>query len=225
MTIPVQHDDDDFYINTTLADAQATIAALTQENERLKRGQAIDIKNNNDYREQVAALQAQLNEQSEKLKYHDLFKKWQCWRDPDELVDEYEKWQAAIQEHQSLKDQLTQRTAELEAANIRADKAVQDRADVLNVKSTDGLTSSEWIMRTATAERKVKDLQAELERVRGLVRALPAYKDISVSHRIDENDYESWHVWVDHNPLAECDTEEEANAIKALYEHRQGMEG
>ena len=28
MTIPVQHDDDDFYINTTLADAQATIAAL-----------------------------------------------------------------------------------------------------------------------------------------------------------------------------------------------------
>ena len=28
MTIPVQHDDDDFYINTTLADAQETIAAL-----------------------------------------------------------------------------------------------------------------------------------------------------------------------------------------------------
>lgn len=28
MTIPVQHDDDDFYINTTLADAQATIATL-----------------------------------------------------------------------------------------------------------------------------------------------------------------------------------------------------
>ena len=28
MTIPVQHDDDDFYINTALADAQATIAAL-----------------------------------------------------------------------------------------------------------------------------------------------------------------------------------------------------
>ena len=28
MTIPVQHDDDDFYISTTLADAQATIADL-----------------------------------------------------------------------------------------------------------------------------------------------------------------------------------------------------
>ena len=78
----------------------------------------------------------------------------------------------------------------------------------------------------------VYNLIAELERVRGqyegmlaMVKALPLYKDISVSHRINEHDYESWHVWADHNPLAECDTEEEANAIKALYEHRQGMEG
>ena len=36
MTIPVQHDDDDFYINTTLADAQATIAALEQRIQELQ---------------------------------------------------------------------------------------------------------------------------------------------------------------------------------------------
>ena len=33
-----------------------------------------------------------------------------------------------------LREDLEQRTAELEAANIRADKAVQDRAEILAVR-------------------------------------------------------------------------------------------
>lgn len=37
MCIPVQHDDDDFFICTTLADAQATVEALQQERDRLRR--------------------------------------------------------------------------------------------------------------------------------------------------------------------------------------------
>ena len=82
-----------------------------------------------------------------------------------------------------------------------------------------------WLFGCDAIKKERDDLQAELERVRGLVGALPVYKDISVAHRINENDYESWHVWVDHNPLAACDTESEANALKCLYEHRQRMEG
>jgi chromosome segregation ATPase len=149
MTIPVQHDDDDFYINTTLADAQATIAAL----------------------------QAQLNEQSEKLKYHDLFKQRQCWRDPDELVDEYEKWQAAIQEHQALKDQLTQRTAERDTARRRVDELEAREVDVVTLREDLEQRTAELealkIHCAIVEEHKViayKDaanLQAELERVRG----------------------------------------------------------
>lgn len=36
MTIPLQHYDEDFYIYTTLADAQATIAALEQRIQELQ---------------------------------------------------------------------------------------------------------------------------------------------------------------------------------------------
>ena len=130
----------------------------------------------------------------------------------------YQLWMRATDERDEMRKerdefeaQLTQRTAELEAA-----KAIQ----AIDLKNNNAY------------REQVATLQAELERVRGqyegmlaMVKALPLYKDISVSHRINEHDYESWHVWADHNPLAECDTEEEANAIKALYEHRQGMEG
>lgn len=36
MCIPVQHDDDDFFICTTLADAQATVEALQRERDKLR---------------------------------------------------------------------------------------------------------------------------------------------------------------------------------------------
>ena len=74
MTIPVQHDDDDFYINTTLADAQATIAELTKQVEGLEQGCFIHHVDKDQADATIAALQAQLNEQSEKLKYHDLLR-------------------------------------------------------------------------------------------------------------------------------------------------------
>ena len=57
--------------------------------------------------EQKDTLQAELErvrgELAEKYKYHELFKQWQCWRDPDELVSEYEKYQAAIKENEILR--------------------------------------------------------------------------------------------------------------------------
>lgn len=62
MCIPVQWDDDDFYISTTLADAQRALDAEREKVAKLEKIQAIDLKNNNEYREQLATLQAQLRQ-------------------------------------------------------------------------------------------------------------------------------------------------------------------
>ena len=62
MTIPVQHDDDDFYINTTLADAQATIAALEETILKMGENAAVVAKDAMAAKEQVAALQGQVRE-------------------------------------------------------------------------------------------------------------------------------------------------------------------
>lgn len=57
--------------------------------------------------------------------------------------------------------------AQLADEQQRADRAVKDRSEVLDVKTKEGLSCSEWLMRTATAERKVKDLEAQLRQVEG----------------------------------------------------------
>jgi len=54
----------------------------------------------------------------------------------------------------------------LEASEKRADRLFQDRYDLLTVDSTDGLLSSVWVMRTATAERRAREAEAEVERLR-----------------------------------------------------------
>ena len=62
MTIPVQYDDDDFYINTTLSDAQATIAALQDTIIQMGGQAAVLAKDAMAAKEQVAALQARVQE-------------------------------------------------------------------------------------------------------------------------------------------------------------------
>ena len=57
MTIPVQYDDDDFYINTTLSDAQATIAALEETILKMGENAAVVAKDAMAAKEQIAALQ------------------------------------------------------------------------------------------------------------------------------------------------------------------------
>ncbi len=70
----------------------------------------------------------------------------------------------AIQDHDAaLRTQLQAQTERAEAAEARADRLYQDRYDLLEVTSTDGLSSCEWLMRTATAERKVKDLTSKMQ--------------------------------------------------------------
>ena len=57
---------------------------------------------------------------------------------------------------------VKEQQAELEQMGERYACAVKDRADLLGVKSTDGLSSSEWVMRTATAEAENKRLREAL---------------------------------------------------------------
>lgn len=47
------------------------------------------------------------------------------------------------------------------------DRLFQDRYDLLGVKTTDGLTASEWMMRTAKAEREGRELREALVHMAG----------------------------------------------------------
>ncbi len=64
-----------------------------------------------------------------------------------------------------LRSELATLQAQLAAEQQRADRSVQDRRDVLDVKTKEGMSCSEWLMRTATAERQVNELKAQLRQV------------------------------------------------------------
>ena len=126
------------------------------------------------------------------------------------------------------------RVLELEANNAALRLKVQALEEWKRIVTGAG-TDQESVIRLAATENTQaavqcwRDANAQLQerldqRLQG-VKALPTYKNITVIHRIDENDYESWHIWANHNPLVECDTEEEVNALAALLTHRQGMGG
>ena len=120
MTIPLQHYDEDFYIYTTLADAQATIAAL-QARVRELEAQHEDLVERN------RILRHRPDLPVERTEFHDRFVK--------------------------LQSQLTQRTAELEAAKADFVDASTDRDD--------------WITSWRVLQRYNERIEAELERVRG----------------------------------------------------------
>lgn len=57
--------------------------------------------------------------------------------------------------------------AERDEALTTSERRRQDREDALNVKSKEGLTCSEWILRTGQAERKYNKLDSEATKLRG----------------------------------------------------------
>jgi hypothetical protein len=195
MTIPVQHDDDDFYINTTLADAQATIAALQAQLATCFKLSGADPDGNEDWR----------------LAPHAVEEVTRLRNDCDELGDETG----------ALREQLTRRTAELEAAKRERD---------------------EWIVKWdehdhypkgyVTAQIQLRErVQAELERVRDqyadlrkMVLALP-----KVEGQFEVGSGACYYVRAldgKSNPII-CGLMTEqavAYAILALLKHRQGME-
>ncbi len=63
---------------------------------------------------------------------------------------------------------------QLAASEARADRLYKDRYDLLNVKSTDGLSSSEWLMRTATAEARCTDAHEAIGHWQGEAHTLQA---------------------------------------------------
>ena len=75
----------------------------------------------------------------------------------------------------------------------------------------------------ALAYEKIVILQADHARVLGLVQALPVVKTVEIRRKIDEYDYEEWCVWLDGNPFADCETVEQANALKNLLEYRASL--
>ena len=97
---------------------------------------------------------------------------------------------AALQADNECKDSLIETLqAQLVAEQQRADRAVKDRSDVLDVKTKEGLSCSEWLMRTAIAERKAKDLEAQLRQVEGeLADEKTAYKKLSEQWNKDSLD-------------------------------------
>lgn len=107
-----------------------------------------------------------------------------------------------------LQSHLTQRTAELEAAK------------------------TEYLAVIEAQSKEIDDLQAELERVRALIKALPKVEgEITYSQQIDSAwRLQYWQVEA-YGVADECIyrlsnlREAEAKAYAALLKHRQGMEG
>ena len=133
-----------------------------------------------------------------------------------------EQWRKLCQEAQS---QLTQRTAELEAAkaesNAYYEKAIQFEHELYG----DPINNVGIVHVAQGLKKERADLQAELERVRALVKALPKVEgEIEVSSGVYN------FILLKHDSgtrflCGQIETEQTAQAIAALWEHRQGMEG
>ena len=178
-------------------DAQATIAALEETILKMGENAAVVAKDAMAAKEQVAALQARVKECDAVIEKQVAIL---------EEINKLDAERAAFVV--DLKAQLTQRTAELEAAN----------------KHWDAL----W---NAACEQK-DTLQAELERVRGqyaelgkMVLALPKVEgEIEVSSGVYN------FILLKHDSgtrflCGQIETEQTAKAYAALLQHRQGMEG
>ena len=96
-------------------------------------------------------------------------------------------WQVKCED---LEAQLATLQAQLADEQQRADRAVKDRSEELDVKTKGGLSCSEWLMRTAIAERKAKDLKAQLRQVEG--ERDHAKKMEAVQKEVADN--QTWHV-------------------------------
>ena len=138
MTIPVQHDDDDFYINTTLADAQATIAALQARVKELEEW-----------------VQDQSTANLEKMRHMD-------------------EMQSRAMEAES---QLTQRTAELEAAITRAHEA-ESKATELSVKLQQAREERDNLrLRILAVDKEHEQLAVDRQKMTSAVESLLTERD------------------------------------------------
>lgn len=73
-----------------------------------------------------------------------------------------------------LAARLTKAERERDEANERANRCSRERREALDVKTREGLTASEWILRTGRAEACVEQMMDLLLEARGLVAGLAA---------------------------------------------------
>jgi DNA repair exonuclease SbcCD ATPase subunit len=168
MTIPLQHYDEDFYICTTLADAQATVEALQAQVKELEESRDAWKASQECSEKAYMALVNQIPAERfdydpvnvallDGAKEQEIIGRKQI-ADLQDLLkrtdENREQWRKLCQEAQS---QLTQRTAELEAAKADRDEAIREH----------GKESGFWGRSCARLLDKNKHLQAELERLKG----------------------------------------------------------
>ena len=171
-----------------LADAQATIAALQARlDERLEFIKDCDIA--------LDRIQApHTNEGQEELV--------STWRRIELVGSLLSQYRSTLEQ---MSTQLTQRTAELEAA-----KAIQ----AIDLKNNNAY------------REQVATLQAELERVSALVKALPKVEgEIRVAAVMHPNHFDEWHISAGDTWIMTIAGKQSADSVLCALQHRQGMEG
>ena len=135
--------------------AEERVAELEAENKRLSDRQEHDFSNNVRLIDQVAALRDRVTElEADEFRL-----------DEDNCCDGNEENCDGCHYCAKRRTQLLfaaqDKIAELQTDNTRLR---QERHDALSVTSRDGLLSSEWVLRTGQAERRVAELEALISR-------------------------------------------------------------
>ena len=193
------------------ADAQATIAALQDIIKQMGGQAAVLAKDAMAAKEQVAALQARVQELC----------KFRV-ADHEQLAEVQKYWRESQDEAHELRKQLTQRTAELEAAkqhHEQSENAAQLYYRELT-RAKNRICEAAGLPPDSGYEPAIKHLQAELERVRA--ERDHAKKMEAVQKEVADN--QTWHVQqlraeLERVKQALCDADERANEYqKALHD-------
>ena len=80
------------------------------------------------------------------------------------MTDTHHTASTMIAEIADLREKLRVAEAAREEAERLADRRWKERADVLHVKTVEGLTCSEWLLRTGVAERERDEWKARAEK-------------------------------------------------------------
>ena len=205
-----------------LADAQATIAALEETILKMGENAAVVAKDAMAAKEQVAALQGQVRElEDDRSAWKEIAQDWSAAAKLAEQPEKfYEGYSAAVMNAmQALltkaRAEFTQRTVELEAAKAELE---QERVRLAScLIAAEGGTKDivkQGDYGWSPAYQATLNLQAELERVRGLIVEYAKAKTDFDEKRLQEDHYAGKERY---SRLVEAEN--------ALLQHSQWMEG
>lgn len=124
------------------------------------------VTHRDDYLAAIALWQEQSGRESDEDPNYD----GDCWLVTEFLLDQKDADLARVTAERdrltldlhSARQMVTDTHAALERSEAENARLRQERADALSVTSRDGLLSSEWVLRTGQAERRVAELEALL---------------------------------------------------------------